>query len=152
MMRSETCTSNARRSVFAWGAAFLLATTCLVPQAAEQLKYKVLIQVSDDSVERLMTALNAAKFIQGEYGAPNVAVSIVVFGSGVQTLKYYAPMPVADRVRQAKANGVRVVICDYSLRAAKLRPSDMLPEVSFVRSGVAEIIEKQQQGWVYFQP
>ncbi len=132
--------------------AFLMAATSFAVPAAEQLKYKVLLQVSDDSMERLMAALNAAKFIQEEYGAPQVAVSIVVFGFGVQTMKQYAPIPVADRVRQAKANGIRIVICDRSMRAAKLRPSDMLRDVSYVRSGVTEIIEKQQQGWTYLHP
>jgi len=140
------------RSFTAWLLAALLALSAISTQAAEQLKYKVLLQVSEDSVERLMTALNAAKFVQQEYGAPNVSVEIVVFGSGVQTLKYYAPIPVGDRVRLAKANGVQISVCDYSMRAAKLRPSDMLRDVSFVRSGVGEIIEKQQQGWVYVHP
>lgn len=130
----------------------LLSLTAFQVQAAEQLKYKVLLQVSEDSVERLMAALNAAKFVQQEYGAPNVSIEIVVFGAGVQTLKYYAPIPVGDRVKIAKANGVRIAVCDYSMRAAKLRPSEMMREVSFVRSGIGEVIEKQQQGWVYIHP
>lgn len=132
--------------------ALCLSLLAVSAQAAEQLKYKVLLQVSEDSVERLMTALNAAKFVQQEYGAPNVSVEIVIFGAGVQTVKYYAPIPVGDRVRLAKANGVRIAVCDYSMRAAKLRPSDMLRDVSYVRSGVGEIVEKQQQGWVYVHP
>lgn len=143
-------TFNRRLTVWLLAALFVLSAVSA--QAAEQLKYKILLQVSEDSVERLMTALNAAKFVQQEYGAPNVSVEIVVFGSGVQTLKYYAPIPVGDRVRLAKANGVQISVCDYSMRAAKLRPSDMLRDVSFVRSGVGEIIEKQQQGWVYVHP
>lgn len=138
--------------VLAWGVCIVLAAAGFSAQAAEQLKYKVLIQVSDDSVERLMASLNAAKFLQEEYGAPNVAVSIVVYGPGVQTLKHYAPIPVGDRVRRAKANGVRIALCEESMRAAKLRPSDMLRELSYVRSGVAEIVEKQQRGWVYLHP
>ena len=132
--------------------AIILVGAVIDANAAEQLKYKVLIQVSEDSMERLMAALDAAKFLQEEYGAPNVSISLVVSGSGVKTLKYYAPIPVADRVKQAKFNGVRIAVCDYSMRAAKLRPSDMLRELSFVRSGVGEIIEKQHQGWTYLRP
>jgi len=132
--------------------AIALIMTALNAHAAEQLKYNLLLQVSEDSVERLMAALNAARFVQQEYGPPNVNVKIVVFGPGVQTLKYYAPIPVADRVKQAKANGVQIVVCDYSMRAAKLRPSDMLREVTFVRSGIGEIMEKEQRGWVYVRP
>lgn len=135
-----------------WILALALGLATFSAQAAEQLKYKVLIQVSEDSVEKLMLALNAAKFVQQEYGAPNVTVQIVVFGPGVQTLKHYAPIPVPERVRQAKYNGVRIAVCDYSMRAAKLRASDMLQDVSYVKSGLGELMEKQQQGWVYIRP
>lgn len=135
-----------------WLFAITLALATFSAHAAEQLKYRVLFQVSEDSVEKLMLALNAAKFVQKEYGAPNVAVEIVVFGPGVQTLKHYAPLPVPDRVRQAKYNGVRIAVCDESMHAAKLRPSDMLQEVSYVKSGVGELMEKQQQGWAYVRP
>lgn len=130
----------------------LLACAIVPAHAAEELKYRLLIQVSEDSVEKLMLALNAARYVQEEYGPPNVAVELVVYGPGVQTLKYYSPIPVADRVRQAKYNGVRIVVCDYSMRKAKLRPSDMLRDVSYVKSGVGEIMEKEQQGWVYVRP
>ncbi|WP_124951597.1 DsrE family protein [Sulfuriferula thiophila] len=135
-----------------WLIALILSLTSLSAVAAEQVKHRLLIQVSEDSVERLMAALNAAKFVQDQYGAPNVEIEIVVFGPGVQTLKYYAPKPVPDRVKQAKYNGIRIVACDYSMRAAKLRPSDMLREISYVPSGVVEIMEKEQLGWSYIRP
>lgn len=37
------------------------------------------------------------------------------------------------------------------MRALKLRPSDMLPEVLYVESGVAEIVEKHPEGWASMQ-
>ena len=135
-----------------WLIAVLLSLASFNAIAAEQVKHRLLIQVSEDSVERLMAALNAAKFVQDQYGAPNIEIEIVVFGPGVQTLKYYAPKPVPDRVRQEKYNGIRILVCDYSMRAAKLRPSDMLREVSYVPSGVVEIMEKEQLGWSYIRP
>ena len=135
-----------------WLIALILSLTSLSAVAAEQVKHRLLIQVSEDSVERLMAALNAAKFVQDQYGAPNVEIEIVVFGPGVQTLKYYAPKPVPDRIKQEKYNGIRIVACDYSMRAAKLRPSDMLREISYVPSGVVEIMEKEQLGWSYIRP
>ncbi|ARU31255.1 hypothetical protein CAP31_05865 [Sulfuriferula sp. AH1] len=135
-----------------WLMAVVLSLASLSAVAAEQVKHRLLIQVSEDSIERLMAALNAAKFVQAQYGAPNVEIEIVVFGPGVQTLKYYAPKPVPDRVKQEKYNGIRILVCDYSMRAAKLRPSDMLREVSYVPSGVVEIMEKEQLGWSYIRP
>jgi len=130
----------------------VLSLASLSAVAAEQVKHRLLIQVSEDSTERLMEALNAAKFVQDQYGAPNVEIEIVVYGPGVQTVKYYAPRPIPDRVKQEKYNGIRILVCDYSMRAAKLRPSDMLREVSYVPSGVVEIMEKEQLGWTYIRP
>lgn len=132
--------------------AIVLSLASVSAVAAEQVKHRLLIQVSEDSLERLMAALNAAKFVQDQYGAPNVEIEIVVFGPGVQTLKYYAPKPVPDRIKQEKYNGIRILACDYSMRAAKLRPSDMLREISYVPSGVIEIMEKEQLGWTYIRP
>jgi uncharacterized protein len=135
-----------------WLLAMVLSLASLSAVAAEQVKHRLLIQVSEDSTERLMEALNAAKFVQDQYGAPNVEIEIVVYGPGVQTVKYYAPRPIPDRVKQEKYNGIRILVCDYSMRAAKLRPSDMLREVSYVPSGVVEIMEKEQLGWTYIRP
>jgi hypothetical protein len=138
--------------VKSWLLVLFLVSANLVAHAAEQVKQHLLIQVSEDSVERLSAALNAAKFVQAQYGAPNVEIEIVIFGPGVQTVKYYAPKPIPERVKQEKYNGIRIVVCDYSMRAAKLRPSDMLRDVSYVPSGVVEIMEKEKLGWSYVRP
>lgn len=133
-------------------AALVLMLLSGVAMAQENVKYRLLLQVSEDSVERLMMTLNTAKFVQKEFGAPNVDVQIVVYGPGVQTLKYYAPIPVADRVREAKYEGIRIVACDHSMRAAKLKPANMLKEISYVPSGVVEIMQRSAEGWIYVRP
>lgn len=127
---------------------FLVAGT----EAREATRYKILLQVSEDSVEKLNLALNNAKNAQNAFGPDNIEIELVVFGGGVQTLKYYTPAPIAEKVKQATYSGVRIVACENAMRAAKLRPSDMLREVRYVTSGVAEIVEKSTRGWVYVRP
>ena len=120
--------------------------------AAEQLKYRLLLQVSEDSVDKLNMALNNALSAVSSFGPQNIDVQLVVYGAGVQTLKYYAPFPIADKVRRATTDGVRIVVSERSMRAAKLRPSDMLEEVRYVPSGIVELVEKQTLGWSYVRP
>ena len=129
---------------------FYLLTT--IGFAAEPIKYRLLLQVSEDSVDKLNLALNNAYNAQMAFGPENIEIEIVVFGGGVNTLKYYAPIPIADKVKEAKYAGVRIVACDIAMRSHKLRPSDMLPEVRYVESGVAELVEKQTEGWSYVRP
>ncbi len=135
-----------------WLVAAMLMFSALQVQAADLMKHRLVMQVSDDSLERLMAALNAAKFVQERYGAPNVQIEIVLFGPAVQTVKFYAPHPIPEIVRQEKYNGIQILVCDYSMRLAKLRPSDMLRDVSYVPSGVEEIMEKEELGWSYIKP
>jgi len=118
----------------------------------ETPRYRLLLQVSEDSLDKLNLALNNAKNAQKELGPENIEIEIVVFGRGVHTLKYYTPTPLSGKIRQATYNGIRIVACENAMRTHHLRPSDMLQEVRYVASGVAEIIEKDTQGWTYIRP
>lgn len=120
--------------------------------AADPTRYRVLLQVSEDSVDRLNVALNNAKHLADAFGPEHVEIEIVVFGAGVQTLKYYSPFPIADKVKDVTALGVRIVVCEKALKEAKLKPADMLTQVRYVPYGVAEIVEKQTLGWSYIRP
>ncbi|NOZ55069.1 MAG: hypothetical protein GXP08_18345 [Gammaproteobacteria bacterium] len=118
----------------------------------EAPRYRLLLQVSEASLDKLNLALNNAKNAQKAFGPENIEIEMVVFGAGVQTLKYYAPSPIADKVKEAVYSGVRIVLCEIAMRSANLRPSDMLQEVRYVPSGVAEIVEKHTLGWAYVRP
>ncbi|VFM96767.1 MAG: hypothetical protein BECKG1743D_GA0114223_103215 [Candidatus Kentron sp. G] len=119
---------------------------------AEETEYRLLLQVSEDSGPRLSLALNNARNAQAAFGAENIAIEIVVFGPGVNTLTRFAPDHLADKVKKAGASGVRIVACENSLRAFELSAEELLPEVGYVASGVAELVEKQAKGWSYIRP
>lgn len=121
-------------------------------RAAEPVNYRLLLQVSENSVDKLNTALNNAMNAKHVFGPENVEVEIVVFGDGVNTLKYYAPIPIADKVELATKQGVRIVACEIAMRTHKLRPSDMLEDLRYVPSGVAELVVRQNEGWAYVRP
>lgn len=129
-----------------------LLTTVTTAWATEAPRYKLLLQVSEESLDKLNLALNNAKNAQNAFGPENIEIEIVVFGGGVQTLKYYTPSPLREKVKQATYSGVRIVVCENAMRTAKLRPSDMLEELKYVPSGVAEIVEKHTLGWTYVKP
>lgn len=120
--------------------------------AADPIQYRVIIQVSEDSVARMLQALNSARRLQKEFGAVNIDISIVVLAGGVQTLRQLSPFPVPDLVTEAKTQGIRIVADQQAMEKAHLTPKDMLIEVRYVKSGLVDIIEKQQQGWMYLRP
>ncbi len=132
--------------------ASLLMVVAVTAQSAEQLKYRVLLQVSENSIDKMNIALNNARNLQHQFGPDNIDVEIVVYGEGVKALKFYAPIPIGDKVEELTTEGVRIVACEIAMRTNKLRPSDMLQQVRYVTSGVAELVEKQHEGWAYVRP
>jgi hypothetical protein len=120
--------------------------------AGELPRYKLILQVTEDSVDKLRLALKHAQHVQDSLGRDNVQVTLVAWGPGVNTLRYYTPL--ADEIKVAHYRGVRLVVCEKSLRGAKLRNADMIQTVnlSYVPSGLAEIVVRQSEGWAYSAP
>jgi intracellular sulfur oxidation DsrE/DsrF family protein len=129
-----------------------LQAVWLVPVHAETPRYKLMLQVSEDSTDKMKLALTHAKNVQDTLGRDNVAIEIVTWGPGVKTLRYYTPL--GDELKDMHHRGVRIIACEKSLYAAKLKRTDLISSfpVSSVPSGLAEITVRQAEGWTYAAP
>lgn len=111
---------------------------------------KVMLQVSDNDEGKWNLVLNNARNLQAAYGKDKVDIEIVVFGPGIGMLK--AESTVGNRVVDAGTGGVKVIACENTMKAQKLSRDDMLSGINYVPAGVAEIVERQKQGWAYLRP
>lgn len=118
-------------------------------QSASQ-RHKVIFQVSDNDPQKWNLALNNAKNVQQDLGAGNVDVEIVAYGPGIGMLKLDSPA--GNRVGEALSKGVKVVACENTMTNMKLSRSDMLPSVGYVKAGVVELMQRQQEGYAYIRP
>jgi len=117
---------------------------------AHATKERVVIQVSDADSGKWNLALNNAKNVQTAFGADKVDIEIVAYGPGIGMLKMDSV--VANRVDESKKAGIAIVACQNTMKAMKLTDADMLPNSSYVPSGVVELIKKQGQGYAYIRP
>lgn len=111
---------------------------------------QVVVQVSDDDDKKWNLALNNARNLQQELGAANVDIEIVLFGPGIGMVKFDSD--VANRVDEALNAGVKIVACENTMKAQKLRKSDMMSTIAYVPAGIVEIIKKQRAGYAYIRP
>lgn len=132
--------------VFSLSLASLNAAATETPAAKE----KLVIQVSDADTGKWNLALNNAKNVQQAFGADKVDIEIVTYGPGIGMLKMDSV--VANRVDDSKQAGITIVACQNTMRNMKLTNEDMLPDTSYVPSGVVEIIKKQNGGYAYLRP
>lgn len=141
-----------RRGFVSMSAAAALAM--LLPMAAsaqsQPAKNKAVFQVSDGDPQKWNLTLNNAKNVQDDLGSDAVDLEIVVYGPGIGMLK--GDSPVAKRIADALKAGVKVVACEYTMKAQKLVYTDMLPAIGYVPAGVVELMKKQQEGYAYIRP
>ena len=121
-----------------------------IAQTATAAKNKLVIQVSDADPKKWALALNNAKNVQQDLGKSNVEIEIVAYGPGLAMLKMDSE--VGGRVSEALNDGVRLVACENTMTAQKISKDDMLPKIGYVKAGVTEIMQKQQQGYAYIRP
>ena len=119
-----------------------VASLSVVAADTSASKEKVILQVSDADPAKWNLALNNAKNVQQDYDAAKIDVEIVVYGPGIGMLK--ADSAAAKRVEEARNAGVNIVACQNTMKANKLTEADMLPNTSYVPSGVVELIKKQR--------
>ena len=111
---------------------------------------KVVVQVSDADPAKWNLALNNVRNLQADLGAKNVDIEIVAYGPGIGMLK--ADSVVSYRIGEALGAGVKIVACENTMRGQKLNQPDMLEGIGYVKAGVVEIMQRQQQGWTYLRP
>ena len=112
-------------------------------------KPRAVFQVSDADPQKWNLTLANVGNAQEALGKDAADLEIVAFGPGIDMLK--KDSPVAARVAEALRNGVRIVACQNTMRARKLTPADMLPEVGYVPSGVVEIMQREREGYAYLR-
>ena len=120
------------------------------PQQVSAVHEKVILQVSDASVAKLSLTLTNARNVQAAFGKNNVEVEIVVFGPGVDLLKFESEL--GDNINKAIEDGVKIVACENTMKGKNLVKADMLSSIGYVQSGVVELINKQHAGWAYVRP
>ena len=113
-------------------------------------KNKLVIQVSDADPKKWGLALNNARNVQQDLGRDLVEIEIVAYGPGIGMLKIDSE--VGTRVSEAIGDGVKLVACENTMANQKLTRDDLLPRIGYAKSGVVEIIQKQQQGYAYIRP
>lgn len=121
-----------------------MLTACATPQN------RVVLQISDGDPASWNQTINVARNIQNAYGKDNVAVELVVFGNGIGIATFDSSL--ATRLNETMAAGVKVAVCENTMKARKLKHEDMNAKASFVPAGVVELMEKQKEGWAYIKP
>lgn len=120
--------------------------------------HHVVIQVTQNDPALMSIALNNAQNLSNYYQqkGERVQMEFVAYGPGLHMLRSDTS-PVRDRIKSfaEKDKNVTFSGCGNTLNAQSKqenRELTLLPEARIVPSGIARIIELQEQKWTYVRP
>lgn len=115
---------------------------------------KVLFHI--DQPERWQMALGNAENLlaYGRQTGAALSVELVANGPAVASLRFEDAerLELLDRLTRLASQEVRVCACNNALRANGIPPQALCPFVTVVPAGVAELAQRQQEGWAYIKP
>lgn len=139
--------------------AFAPATANETPPraSAADAKMKVLIHLARDDHAQLNQALDEIEGVLKHYRAirESAHVEVVVNGKGLELVRADKPR-FADRILQLQReyNNLTFAACQNTIDRLKREQGitvRLLPGVTTIDSGMAEITRRQNQGWTYLQ-
>lgn len=122
-------------------------------KGAEAIKneYKVIFELNTDNDKHIKGTLrNIKNILRDPRLKGKIKVELVCHSGGIQTLmkKNNYKSLLTKLVEQ----GVILAACKNTMRERDIDKSEILPFVSFVPSGVGELVIRQQQGWAMLHP
>jgi len=132
----------------------ILGTGCATMFGQDKQKVVYHINYNDD--KQLNAALGNVKNHISAIGKDKIDVKVVMHGNGVDLLKTAnTDLDMQQKVIGLKKDGVAFQVCNNTLVNKKINYKNDLFDVSqkdIVPSGVAEVANLQQQGYVYIKP
>lgn len=135
-------------------AAFAFAAASLGAFAAPGDPVKVVYHMNED-VDRAPQALrNVRNHLSVD---PKARIVMVMHAAGINYLMKGAKdkngNPFEVTVQDLKSQGVEFRVCEITLKSRKIDKSQLIEDVTYVPSGVAEVSRLQfQEGYAYLKP
>ncbi len=131
---------------------FILAFSMISIGALAQKKsnnHKIVFQFTNaaDTLQQKVFA-NQLKNMTTHW--PNAKYEVVIHSMGLPFVMS-AKSKQIDAIKALRAKGVRFLVCENTMKSQKVTKDQLIPEVEYVPVGIAEIVEKQEQGWSYIK-
>ncbi|GHB64385.1 DsrE family protein [Persicitalea jodogahamensis] len=82
---------------------------------------------------------------------PQTEIEVVFHGPGIAMVVLGSAAHTEQLRVLVEENAIRLVVCENIMRGKQLTTADLLPFVETVPVAIAELIQKQEQGWAYIK-
>ena len=128
------------------------------PAAVSKKAHRLVLQVNSNEPATMTLALNNATNVDQYYRerGEKIEIEIVTFGPGLHMLRDDTS-PVKDRIKAIadKSPAISFKACgntQENMGKTENKAIPLVAQATVVKSGVARLMELQEQGWTYVRP
>jgi uncharacterized protein len=111
--------------------------------------HKVIIQLSSNDTLTWKGLINNIRNLHNAWG-DSILIEVVAHGPGIDFLTK-GKTTQQDRIHFFHKKGVHFVACENTMMERKIPKENIISEAGFVRTGIGEVILKQELGWSYIK-
>ncbi|MBK6363326.1 MAG: DsrE family protein [Saprospiraceae bacterium] len=111
--------------------------------------HKIIFQLASQDTLEWKGLMNNIKHIKEGWGE-TVKIAIVAHGPGIDFL-------IKEKTTQQKSitrfkdMGVEFIACENTMKQKNMSKGSIISEATYVKMGIGEIVERQEQGWSYIK-
>jgi len=128
----------------------VLVAALTVGFATKPQQHRVVIQANIAGPEEWSGILHNVANLQKVFGAEHIQIEVVALGAGIDMVAKTNSAQQED-MRKLSETGVQFRACSNTMRFRHMQPGDLLPFVTPVDSGAAELVRQQEAGWAYLK-
>lgn len=110
--------------------------------------HRVVFELTSNHPEAWTAVLNNVENLRRAFGPDATKVEVVAHGNGLGFLRRMNTI-LQGRMQKLADAGAVFAACENTMRRQHVTKADLLPFVTTVDSGVAEVVRKQEAGWAY---
>ena len=122
--------------------------TATESEGTKQRNHRIVFEVSVHGTEQWQGILNNVENLHKTFGGEATDIEVVAHGKGLGLI-LKANEALRERLQAIADSGVCFAACENTMHRMRVTREDLMPFVTTVDSGVAEVVRKQEAGWSY---
>lgn len=113
---------------------------------------KWVIKLSSANIEDVNHMLSSIYNVLKVYPPESIKIAVVTYAQGVRAVRTDYDADTLKRIKSLMEYEVEFIVCRNTMETMGWKDEEFLKGVSFVQAGLAEVIERQADGWIGVTP
>lgn len=122
------------------------------PQPSFDNPRQIIMKLNMSDVKEVNHMLGTIYNLLKDYPSDTLKVEVIAYGPGMRAIKKDYDKHTLSRIRSLMQYDVEFIGCKNTMDTMKWTEKDFINDISYVQAGIAQVIERQVEGWIDATP